>query len=544
MSENLELKCGDPSAKPATYTRFILPFSYCPITNKSNEHEDYYPEDYYEEETELENIERRKKYLTYETADVLFNRARWFKFKSKKHIHPLLIPFKSHITNKIINIYIKPPTLVLFEYPEERKFCDKCKVKNDDFCQVDEHNILRIGFLIVETYFSDINDSPNIDDLLEFNEIFRYWQPYYKEHKREMQDRNIPIRFGSDETVNESCNSTDLYFERWSDLLDKPIKYRNRYLGIIPHKWKNEARDYISDKNSKSPGWAFYSDNRTFVWTCAITEHGGDILRRYFAMPDAKPWDFGHWIKLLNVDRPGKDFCETHKSTNFEKQWAEERTYKRWEEWGTFYGFNYQSGAMLGPPMNDPPLWQHFQQMYFDQTLLLLYIRVATFRFCMELNKISGSAIDKGLRDNPKWRDKFQQIRWSFALFTNLYQFPSFSNQQQSIEMYSIARKYMDIDDLFRETKEEIDNCHEYLVASENIDYSKRMEYLNRIATIGLVISIAISFWGMNILIDDISKGLCIKQKWFWVIVPPIIVIIIIWLYIKIKKLIKFWRHR
>ncbi|MGH8613413.1 MAG: hypothetical protein ACREYF_15710 [Gammaproteobacteria bacterium] len=61
----------------------------------------------------------------------------------------------------------------------------------------------------------------------------------------------------------------------------------------------------------------------------------------------------------------------------FEREWAKERTYRRWEEWGSYYGFNYHSGAMLGPPETNPPFWRHFAEVYFDQVLLLLYLRVS-----------------------------------------------------------------------------------------------------------------------------------------------------------------------
>lgn len=508
------LECGDPAKKASTYTRFILPFAYCPIyleDKKQDCHNDHY------ETTVLENIERRRKYLTYETADVLFNRARWFKLGSE--VFPLLIPFKTRQSNKIIDVYVNKPQLVLFEFPISRKFCNKCKVNTDESCWIDDHNILRIGFLIVETYFSELNGGVTIDDLLEFNEIFRYWQPYYREHKSKMLDHNIPIRFGCDKTIDAESSKSEIYFDRWADLLSKPIKCENGTFRLFPFGWEDEARKYVSDEDTKSPGWAIYSDNRTYVWTCAITKNGGNDLRQFFGLPNEKPWNFGHWIKLLNVDEPGKDVGETHKSRDFERRWAEERTYKRWEELGTLYGFNYHSGAMLGPAINEPPLWEHFGQMYFDQTLLLLYIRVATFRFCMELNKISGKAVNRKGTDISIWRDEFQRVRWSFALFTNLYQFPSFSNQQQSIEMYNLAREYMDIDDLFRETKEEIDNCHEYLTTAENIKQSGTMERINYIAAIGLVVSIVIGFWGMNIIVEENFGNFCLGIKIIFLVI-------------------------
>jgi hypothetical protein len=41
--------------------------------------------------------------------------------------------------------------------------------------------------------------------------------------------------------------------------------------------------------------------------------------------------------------------------------------------------------------------------------------------------------------------------------FSTLYQFPLLSTQQQSVEMYDLARRQMDIDALFRDVDKEID---------------------------------------------------------------------------------------
>lgn len=61
------ISCGDPAKGPATYTRFILPFAYCPTFKEESNDKVCY------EKTETEDLIWRKKYLTYETADVLLH---------------------------------------------------------------------------------------------------------------------------------------------------------------------------------------------------------------------------------------------------------------------------------------------------------------------------------------------------------------------------------------------------------------------------------------------------------------------------------------
>jgi hypothetical protein len=171
---------------------------------------------------------------------------------------------------------------------------------------------------------------------------------------------------------------------------------------------------------------------------------------------------------------------------------------------------------MLGPTMinkkypektPDPPLWRHFREMYFDQVLLILYIRMVLFRFSTQLSLISAHARDSHHFSWSDWGEDFERLRQDFALFTNLYQFPLLSNQQQGIEMYALARKCMDVDDLFREVKEEIQGTTDYLMqkrAQEQADVSNRLAQtssrLSWLGFIGLPVALGLSFLGMSII--------------------------------------------
>ncbi|MBA1332708.1 hypothetical protein QQ73_17050 [Candidatus Endoriftia persephone str. Guaymas] len=170
----------------------------------------------------------------------------------------------------------------------------------------------------------------------------------------------------------------------------------------------------------------------------------------------------------------------------FERTWAKERTYGRWEEWGTWYGFSYHSGAALMKAPDRPPnTVEHFSRQYFDIALLLFYLRVTLFRFSAKLGSIS----EQGLTD-----DNFRAIREQFAHFTIRYQFPILSNQQQGIELYEKARKYFDLEDLYKEVKAEIHETHEYL----EMDGSKD---LNRAA-------VRLSQWGIPLAAGALVAGL------------------------------------
>ena len=501
----IPLICGDPKKEPASSTRFVLPFAYqlVPI--------DGYKGALHYGPAEIVDRIWRERYLTEETEDVLFRRAGWFTLRSgTEDWH-----WKGHMLfhdETAIPVYTSSPFLVLFEHSVHTHQAQWEQAARD---------MLQTGFLVIELFFPERDDGrPTLDDLRELNELFRYWQQPFEGHEEIKGYRRLlqhwPLSVQDPQQTVGGSSVPAIYFDRWASFLDLPIRdERGHGWRLFPEAWGKEARDWVAGEAKASKGgnrgWIVYADNRTFVWTCALLEKGGETLREIFNEGELRASVFGHWIKLLNVDYwAGSQPREIHQSTEFERRWAEERTYKRWEKESTFYGFNYHSGAMLGPGWKKLPLWKHFGQMYFDQVLLLLYLRVSLFRFSTELNRIS-----RGARDQPKevgqekWQKEFQNLRWKFALFTNLYQFPLLSNQQQALEMYSLARQAMDVDELFREIQQEIHSSHEYLAIQQQQKQTRIVTRLTVVATIGLVLALATSFLGMNIISEDLTeKGL------------------------------------
>jgi predicted transcriptional regulator with HTH domain len=141
--------------------------------------------------------------------------------------------------------------------------------------------------------------------------------------------------------------------------------------------------------------------------------------------------------------------------------------------------------------------------MYFDQILLLLYLRAVLFRFSAYLSEISRTARDTPGGAKGEWAKAFQDLRWRFMLFTNLYQFPLLSNQQQGIEMYTLARECMEVDDLFKEVQEEIHSSHDYLSQQQNQVQTQRATLLTEIAAIVSAIALTIALFSMDWFIDS-----------------------------------------
>ena len=122
----------------------------------------------------------------------------------------------------------------------------------------------------------------------------------------------------------------------------------------------------------------------------------------------------GYWIKLLNVDKTDSpNPVEVRRSSNFEKDWAKERTYTRWEHFGSLYGFSYHSGVLLSDICGEPPVSHIFRCHYLDMILLLLYLRLTVFNFSQQLNDLSIK-VRKG--HNKNWEKDFRKLRKQFAV--------------------------------------------------------------------------------------------------------------------------------
>ena len=481
-----ERNLPDDNLKPASYTRFILPFAYIKVDWKCADSSLLY----WQKWEPIDDAEWRQQYFTQETSEVLFKGARWFRLhqrvaeKPNGETHDSLFSrsFNLALKEGCTKTKMRAPVLVLFEYPQE---------------QLKARDLLHTGFLIIELYFDAANKGTSLDSLLLLNERFRYKEKAYDGHDDEIH-KLFPQGLKNLYPEQELEIGKSL-FDYWQYLLRQPLRDdTTNYFHLI-----GEENCTQSERpKCERAGWDVYADNRTLVWTCAVIKGGGKTLRQqqYVSTDPTEPWEshnYGHWIKLLNVDAPGGTPAATHGSRKFEREWAEQRTYHRWEECGTFYGFSYHSGALLCPPSNEPngvPLWRHFGTMYFDMFLLLLYVRVSLFRFSTQLTEISTGARGQGNDNIEQWAEKFETLRWQFTLFTNLYQFPLISNQQQGLELYDLARECLDVDALYKEIQSEVQSSHDFLLQKQQQRQSETTTRLTMVATIGLALSIVLAF--------------------------------------------------
>jgi hypothetical protein len=458
------LLTGPPET--ASFSRFVLPFGYrLEARKESNLKSDwrFVPEPVPEESP-------RRHYLTPETAKVLFDRGLWLRLEPATPRANAFARFNLGQGRETVPVELQPPRLVLFEAGES-----------------EEGDLLQIGFLLIDAHFPG-GTRASLSDLLLLNELFRFWRRPFDEHPTE---EPWPYEATLGAAAREAVLSCvgiardDLYRDRWERLLALPIeRKKDEFLQLAPE--------------------FFYRDRRAFVWTAAVVAGGAAAL-------GSDPHQSGEWVRLLNIDKPLAAGAPFPPATEFERAWAAERTYRRWQHFGTLYGFNLHSGAMLTGPPEGLPIVRHFGEMYFDQALLLLYLRVGCFRFSRELAEISCRARDERRETDGAaqeiWTEEFRAIRWRFALFANLYQYPLLSNQQQGVEMYTLAREVMDVRTLFEEIQGQIAASHEFVemkLASEEAESGTR---LTVVATVALAGALATGFLGMNVVAEGLAGG-------------------------------------
>lgn len=476
LNNHLMLECGNPEEKSATFSRFVYPFAYgvrCRQPGENDSQLHYVESGTAKGQGGKENFfKSRREYFTHETSEVLFDSAKWLQIAEdgwKKTPWANSIIF--HCRGKEVAVSMLPPQLVLFEWPTDNTI--KTEIKGDA-------EILQTGLLIVDLYFpepTDPKNHPEIDDLLFINNHFRYFRRPYNQCAKNFRNllAEVPVEYcGSSlkKVKDFSDEDGEAYLLRWTNLIDVPI---NSSVVIKPDN-------------------RVYADNRTYVWSAAILKEGVKSLQRSFHCSNWEAHTYGHWIRLLNVDSPDTSGCpgKTHSLiSQFERKWAEDRTYHRWEESGTWYGFSYHSGVLLGGTDSGIPSVCHFRQMYFDIALLLFYMRVCLFRFSREL----AATIKE---DENKIPNLFKELRRRFLTFTIRYQYPLLSNQQQAIEMYTLAREHFDIKELYEELKGEIDNTHQFREAVEQHKLAVDANHLAKYGIPFIIASLVASIFGMN----------------------------------------------
>ncbi len=461
------------------------------------------PERLQPEEADPLGLAWRLQYFMPETNLVLFKRARWFQLAGIKKIFANDLSLVRH-DGSTIALGIEWSRLVLFEWDLH---ADKCSQGASPFA--------KNGLLLIKVGFSEAT-TPTTSDLLRLNEIFRYYKlPFYKHPDVAFKRHEEIIGLPGPTEDEHLCMS---YWAMWESLLCCPARLMDgTSFRLFPQEWLEGARSAAmataegqaistaeellnsavsgaSPKGYAVPTWDVYPDNRAFVWTCArLSQAEGHcarfegLLEQATARTTCTDPLTEIWHALLDVDSAPVPV------DGFRLNWVQERSFMRWASGSTptVYGFNNFSVAVMGCLESWVPA--HFERMYLDMGLLLLYVRTCLFRASQRISWDTQARLAAGV--GTAWEEHFRAFRGEFAAFVNLYQFPLLSTQQQAIEIYEKLRHWMDIDQIFAEVKAEIESTHELaeLIAEKNAQTGAdaTQNAINTLTVFGLGIAIA-----------------------------------------------------
>jgi hypothetical protein len=413
-------------------------------------------------------ISRRRNYFTQETASLLLDEALWIEPENLSG-WPLNIQVSHESKVTSTGVLISAPSLVLFEARADRE-------KKID-------SPLHVAFMLMDVSFPN---GVSINNFLTISEVLRYWEEPFEGL---YEERKIEIHEGGNQSLKH-------YSIIWQSAfaLAKHITFENRHFEVSTPDVAN------------FPLKSFYADNRAFVCSfCRFVKNpaegttGKGCLENAIDHSLASDWtshtvEIAPWIKLLNVDhhQPKAPF----KASAFEAEWAKQRTYLRWAHCGTLHGFTTHSYAWLytnGTSEEwNQKLASDFRTHYTDLTLYSYYLRQVLMRFNARLFLITKNlhhhTSDEKLLSEA--RKHYGQLREQYLVFENLYRFPLLSTQQLPLEMYEIQQRELDVDVLYQEMSQQIQNSDEFFAAKIAASQAESLEKINYLVILSTAVSI------------------------------------------------------
>lgn len=536
---------GNALTELATFSRFVLPFAYEPwLAHESPEiNQEYFREATMEDlifapqkcaaDYAQAMVNTRRDYWTPDTADVIYDSSRWMILAGTDEPRPRQLTVKLPSLKpggpaRELSVLCQSPSLILMEFPPL-----ECIPRLEPMTHRDGNprDFLKTGFLIWECSPISLSATGGpqwtLGDWLRFNELFRYSAlpyPGVREAHCEM-------------FLEKDPNASEPFEKRWAALLERPVRLNaggGAWVRLIPTQWREETRNWrypdVTKASLKTPepsrrGWYVHPDQRSFVYSCVVLPNEAESLRDavkserlFFRSPTP---ELAAWHALVNVDSPPRANNMTppilEPPSEFDRNWIRKRSYLRWQHRETIYGFCTHSAAMLTSlhAQGNVKSWKHFRDMYFDMVILFLFVRTVLLRLSAGLNLVTRNLKQNGrghLNELDSFGKQFYELRLQLDLFTNLYQFPLLSNQQQGIEMYKVVRKAMDVDDLFREVQEEVKSTHDMLTSRQSRSIEVAMGWLSVVATVGIPVAIVVP-----ILWQVIADGTVLAYKLgFW----------------------------
>ena len=205
------------------------------------------------------------------------------------------------------------------------------------------------------------------------------------------------------------------------------------------------------------------------------------------------------WYKFIFVDN--RELGVARKPDK--KRLTRAATYSRWIESGTYYGLSRYSLVCLTNQGDTPVnvLRQHMLHQYRRMALILLQQRASLLKFSSEIASISADIRQAWAgADGKTVAEKASRLQAVYLDFINRLWFVEVTPQEQGIEMYDMARKAMNLDQLAKEVSNEIREVYEYAALAQERRRNINMETLNGLAALALPVVLVTTLWSTGFI--------------------------------------------
>lgn len=252
------------------------------------------------------------------------------------------------------------------------------------------------------------------------------------------------------------------------------------------------------------------------TWRQIIDERIPSMV--FLGVRDGAAIDEGDFARLCFLDEPGagypyaKDFLRGYKKKHFnDRHW--------YGTSGTRYMFSGYSMVMLGtgdPSKKDDyfhyTLAGHFRRHYFQMGLLIQLQFAALLALS---HRVSKAVETKKSGGDAEFRKEMLALEGLFLEFEQRYWFSQISNQLQAREMYDLWLERTNVATVYHEVGAQVHAANAWLDVRAQEAQTIAMANLTAVATIGVVLGLALSFLSLNILVNKDLLGLTAAVAFF-----------------------------
>lgn len=297
----------------------------------------------------------------------------------------------------------------------------------------------------------------------------------------------------------------------------------NREPPILEH-WGKLLPLLLARDHGGSVRWRHIVDERIPIMTYACVAQAKGVDGVLSPGANLARIERGDLMRLCFADTPGSPESLPYDRL-FLENFEAKHCYRRFQDMGTlhmFAGYCYVVLTAEGP--NYPAyLVNHFRHMYF-QMALISHMEMATYlAFSSRVSQAVEQAYVANTLSDQSFRDKVIRIQEEFLRFVHLFRFTGISNQLQAKELYDEWRRHLGLHALYDDVRGELESATQFLFATEAREHTAEARehtmaamMLNRIAIGGVIMGLALSFLGINLIWDAESLKVMLGTEGNW----------------------------